>query len=1235
MAKTGIYIDGKQAASTLGELEKQVRKLNNEIKKTAVGSEDYAKKVDELKKKNGALTEHRNQIKGVGASYGQAKQGLGSMLKQFAPMAGIVGIAGIAISGLTSAVTSWYTNNKQMEKSLSSLRSITGASIEDIKFYKQEALEMAKTSTYSAMQIVEGYQLIGSARPELLKNKEALSQVTKETLTLAEAGQIEMTTSAAAMAGMLNQFNLTAADSSRIINTLAAGSKEGAAEIQDITLSIDKFGTVAASNNVKIEESVGLTELLAEKNLKGAEAGTQLRNVLLNVATASSLPKEAQMAMEKYGVNLSIVENKALPLQERLKELSKVQGDQNALVKIFGKENVVAGQTILQNLGRLDELTKAVTGTNVAYEQAAINTDNLDGDLKRLGSAWEGLTLSMDGGASIFRPLVQAGTDMLNWTTDTINAFKNWDTNEMETSVLRLSNGILSSIPILDQLTEGLQEWIDDEIRINEMTSEVVNGMKAKADESVALTLGLARYTGQLKNSKLSEEERNRIQGRQSEIINKLKSDYPELTKNIDFHNLSAGKLAKLQKEINSNLVEQSLKAVEAAESERILAEIVEKSMKISQQRVKEQKQGFLGKAWDAAMGNSSIQMQADLNKSYKDLRELPKTMKQVKKQVELFAPEFGLAYKTNVDLVNEAAKEIDRLERRMAKASGSRRKALAAELKGQKELLKRAEKDAKEAEDVALKNKQDAEAKQKEEAEKREVAIEQANERNKQRIEEARQRYKQLRDELDNLIESTEKFKKEFDYSQKLKSFKDEQQKELFELEHTIEAKYEKEIESATKLSKEKGKLGADGQKQLNSLLAIKEEELTALRLEINKKYEEKRKADQVKAFDEDYKRRLEHQQSLEKAIYDIKVAKAQSALLAVAENDLAGQKLAQENLRSALLEQLEWETEQKRQQLLEQNEDKKISDAELLLQVEDLERQKQDKILEINKETGEKISKMETERVSKIADSIGKVIDTIAQLQDANTQIRLNDLETERQAQADAIKSNYENDLITKEEYDDQIQALDEESNAKKKKIEYDAAVRQKEIAKAQAIMGAAQATIQAFATLGPVAGAIAAALVAVTTAAQIGVIESQPLPQMYDGGFHNVIGAKDNKRYNAKFLGRHKGGMLPSSPSLLLASEKGPEYFVPNHLLRNQTVINSVRTIEAIRTNQYADGGFTSPSSGSMNDDQLLKYLEANYIMLVALNNKLPNLGVSIGDKQIGDIQERITEIEKFRS
>jgi TP901 family phage tail tape measure protein len=88
--------------------------------------------------------------------------------------------------------------------------------------------------------------------------------------------------------------------------------------------------------NVSLAESAALTETLAESQLKGADAGTALRNILLRLSAPEALGREALYYMKEYGVNLETLKNRSIPLAERLKELTKISTDANAMTKIFG-----------------------------------------------------------------------------------------------------------------------------------------------------------------------------------------------------------------------------------------------------------------------------------------------------------------------------------------------------------------------------------------------------------------------------------------------------------------------------------------------------------------------------------------------------------------------------------------------------------------------------------------------------------------------------------------------------------------------------------------------------------------------------------------------------------------------------------------------------------------------------------------------------------------------------------
>ena len=321
----------------------------------------------------------------------QVVTGTGLNIKKALAVGGGI-FAGIEIA---QAIKGLSDGSKEVEKALSSLRAITGASEEDLQFYKETAIETGAALRVAASDVVQAYEVVGSAKPELLANKELLTEVTAAAITLSKASGDDLNVSVKALTGTLNQFNLTGDDSDRVINALAAGSKAGAAAVPLITDSLDKMGTVASSVNVTVEESVGLIETLAEKELKGAEAGTQLKNVLLNIAAAKALPKEAVEQLEAFGVNIDLVTDKSLPFNQRLAEMAKIGGDTTALIKVFGKENVTAAGILLNNVPKVEAYTKAVTGTSIAYEQAAIQIDNLEGDIDGLTGALEGPTIAL------------------------------------------------------------------------------------------------------------------------------------------------------------------------------------------------------------------------------------------------------------------------------------------------------------------------------------------------------------------------------------------------------------------------------------------------------------------------------------------------------------------------------------------------------------------------------------------------------------------------------------------------------------------------------------------------------------------------------------------------------------------------------------------------------------------------------------------------------------------------
>ena len=85
---------------------------------------------------------------------------------------------------------------------------------------KQKAIELGVSVKGGATATVEAFKLIGSAKPELLANKEALSQVTEQAILLAQASGLELPDAATRLTDAMNQFGAGSEQAGLFVDTL-------------------------------------------------------------------------------------------------------------------------------------------------------------------------------------------------------------------------------------------------------------------------------------------------------------------------------------------------------------------------------------------------------------------------------------------------------------------------------------------------------------------------------------------------------------------------------------------------------------------------------------------------------------------------------------------------------------------------------------------------------------------------------------------------------------------------------------------------------------------------------------------------------------------------------------------------------------------------------------------------------------------------------------------------------
>lgn len=291
-------------------------------------------------------------------------------------------------------------------QAVANLSAITGATGRDLQFYRDQAAEIGRTTTLSASQAVEAYQLIASASPQLLSNAEALNAVTREAVTLAEATGQDLPTAAKALGSALNQFQLDANRAGEVINILAASSQLGTAQVGQVTEALRNAGPAAQALNIDLAETVAGIQALAAAGREGSDAGTALRQVMLRLERTGDAALQPSVA----------------GLTNALAELESRNLSNTELMKLFGDEAFSAATAILGQRDTLERLNDTLRGTETAYEQASTRTDTFSGDLKALQSAVEGLQLEAlsDNVNGFARQALQAATGGVNALTQEV-----------------------------------------------------------------------------------------------------------------------------------------------------------------------------------------------------------------------------------------------------------------------------------------------------------------------------------------------------------------------------------------------------------------------------------------------------------------------------------------------------------------------------------------------------------------------------------------------------------------------------------------------------------------------------------------------------------------------------------------------------------------------------------------------------------------------------------------------
>lgn len=394
------------SGATYDELLSVSQKVRKELRAAIPGTEQYNAALEQNRRVTEAVARAQKNMR---VEVGCQATPVGKAVEMFNKYAAVVTTVIAAVTGLTLKLNQLREKRNEREDSKADVEALTGLSPESIDWLEQQAVRLSTSMTdsgirirQSATEILDAYKLVGSAKPELLSDKEALAAVTEQTLILASASGMDLKNAVDAVTLSLNQYGDGADQAARYANVMAAGSKYGAAAVESVTTAVTKSGVAASSAGIPIEQLVGTIETLAEKGIKDEIAGTGLKKFFLTLQTGAD------------DTNPKIV-----GLETALDNLQKKQLSAAKIKKMFGEEGYNVASVLINETEKVKYYTEAVTGTSVAMEQAATKSDTAAAKLAQAKNKMS--EMGMELMEKLNPSIISVVNGTVNWTRKIID----------------------------------------------------------------------------------------------------------------------------------------------------------------------------------------------------------------------------------------------------------------------------------------------------------------------------------------------------------------------------------------------------------------------------------------------------------------------------------------------------------------------------------------------------------------------------------------------------------------------------------------------------------------------------------------------------------------------------------------------------------------------------------------------------------------------------------------------
>ena len=394
----------KEKIGSLNQLRSSVKSLTaeyNNLSAAERGGVRGKEIVRQIQKTTAEIARQENALRNYHIGVGNYA---GGIQKAFVK----IGAAWMAIRSAFSLFRNSFNTIKDFEQANTNLGTILGAIKEEMDKLRESALELGRTTEYTASQVTQ-------LQTELAKlgfGPESIQAMQQPILNFATAVGAKLPDAAKLAGATLRIFGLSAHQTEDALDVLALSTNKSALSFEYLNTALSIVGPVAKTFGFSVRDVTALLGSLANSGFDASSAATATRNILLNLADTNG-----KLAKSLNGPVKSLPE-----LIDGLKKLRARGIDLAGTLELTDKRSVAAFNTFLNGADDVKELHDAlqdVDGAAKSIAEERLNT--VEGSIKLLQSAWEGLVLSFYNSKGTIKSVIDILTNGIEGISNLLN----------------------------------------------------------------------------------------------------------------------------------------------------------------------------------------------------------------------------------------------------------------------------------------------------------------------------------------------------------------------------------------------------------------------------------------------------------------------------------------------------------------------------------------------------------------------------------------------------------------------------------------------------------------------------------------------------------------------------------------------------------------------------------------------------------------------------------------------